>query len=89
MHVEKNKENMIKCICMMCPSYEKTCKIGNGNQDIIPQELSQMIHCEKMFCAFEKSDCIKQDRGCLCQRCEVFKKYDLKHREYCLKTGGI
>ncbi|MBQ7304399.1 MAG: DUF2769 domain-containing protein [Alphaproteobacteria bacterium] len=89
--VPKTYENMCSCICMMCPSYEKVCKLKNINQsqDISTQNLQNMTHYEKMFCAFEKSNCIHFDKGCICQRCEVFKKYGLKRKEFCLKTGGL
>ncbi len=91
MRVEKTEENICNCICMMCPSYEKICKLKNNNQnqDISTQNLQNMTHYEKMFCAFEKSNCIHFDRGCICEKCEVFKKYGLKHKEFCLKTGGL
>ena len=89
MQVEKTKENACNCLCMMCPSYEKVCKLKNQIQNISTQSLQNETHYEKLFCAFEKSNCIHVDRGCLCQNCEVLKKYGLNHREYCLKTGGI
>ena len=87
MQVDKTKENACNCLCIMCPSYEKVCK--PTKQDVSTTDLQNIKHYEKMFCAFEKSNCIHIDRGCLCQNCEVFKKYGLRHKEYCLKTGGI
>jgi len=91
MRVEKTEENICNCICMMCPSYEKNCKLQNRfeNQNISTQHLVNLTHYEKMFCAFEKSNCIHFDRGCICEKCEVFKKYGLKNKEFCLKTGGL
>ena len=46
-------------------------------------------HLELMFCAFEKSNCIHENRGCLCEKCPVHKKYALNNEDYCLNTGGI
>ena len=91
MLVEKNKENICNCICMMCPSYEKICKLKNDieYQNISTQDLQNMTHFEKMFCAFEKSNCIHFNKGCICEKCDVFKKYGLKKKEFCLRTGGF
>ena len=63
MQVEKTKENACNCLCMMCPSYEKVCKLKNQtqNQDISTQSLQNETHYEKLFCAFEKSNCIHVD----------------------------
>lgn len=91
MQVEKTTGNVCKCLCLMCPSYEKICKINNmnENQNISTKNLQAKIHYEKMFCAFEKSNCIHFNKGCLCDKCEVFKKYNLRKKEYCITTGGM
>ena len=91
MKVEKTQENICNCLCLICPSYEKICKLKNvnENQDISTTKLQNKTHYEKMFCAFEKSNCIHLARGCICHNCEVFKKYGLKNKEYCFKTGGL
>lgn len=53
MQVDKTQENICQCLCMICPSYEKICKLKNINQsqDISTQNLQNMTHYEKMFCA--------------------------------------
>ena len=91
MQVEKTQDNICNCLCMMCPSYEKICKFSNqkDNKDISTQKLQEKTHYEKLFCAFEKSNCIHFNRGCLCEKCEVYRKYSLHKREYCLVTGGM
>ena len=91
MKVDVTKENLAQCLCLMCPSYSQGCKIKCAveNANISTQDLSKKTHYEKMFCAFEKSKCINFDKGCLCERCDVFKKYGLNKKEFCLKTGGL
>ena len=42
-----------------------------------------------MFCAFSKSECIKEDKGCICPECEIHKMYDLNREDYCIVSGGI
>jgi len=87
MRVEKTMENVNSCMCLSCPSYTTTCKIKNGVETVF--DVSHLEHLEKMFCAFEKSNCIRENRGCLCEKCEVHKKYGLHNEDYCLNTGGI
>lgn len=91
MLVDKTKENVSRCLCMNCPSYTRACQIKNApeNMDESTEDLSQRTHYEKMFCAFEKSNCIHIDRGCICDRCLVHKQYNLHHCDYCLETGGV
>ena len=57
MQVEKTKENICNCLCMMCPSYEKICKLKNQdeNKNISTKDLQNKTHYEKMFCAFENN----------------------------------
>lgn len=90
MKVDKTTENARNCMCLTCPSYTKTCKIKNIpnlTKNIIDVDETQ--HLEIMFCAFEKSNCIHEHKGCLCSDCPVHKKYNLNNEDYCLNTGGI
>ena len=88
--VEKTKANLIACKCLVCPSYEFTCKVQSmpSNVLLLIGDMDNMIHAEKLFCAYEKSSCIEQKKGCICPECEVQKKYDLKKVYYCLEDGG-
>lgn len=87
MIVEKTTENAKACRCLVCPSYTPACKMKNGKD--IPFDVSGLSHLEMMFCAFEKSNCIHENLGCLCEKCSVHKKYALNNEDYCLKTGGV
>ena len=86
MQVEKTKENLKKCICMDCPSYTMGCKIRSIPENLfkLAEDLEKVDHYEKMFCAFSKSECIKEDKGCICPECEIHKMYDL-NREDCFR----
>ncbi|MBQ7284712.1 MAG: DUF2769 domain-containing protein [Alphaproteobacteria bacterium] len=90
MLVEKTKENLKECQCHNCPSYTLGCKIKNYPIDAIKmfEDIDNLEHLERMFCAFEKSHCIEEDHGCLCETCPIYAKYDLVRDEYCMKTGG-
>lgn len=90
MQVEKTMDNAQKCLCLSCPSYTKNCKIKNNLHsvsDVLKKENER--HWEMMFCAFEKSNCIHENRGCMCQTCPIHKKYALNNEDYCLHTGGV
>jgi len=90
MRVEKTTDNAQQCLCLSCPSYTKTCKLKNKlntNQDVL-QKVND-AHWELLFCAFEKSGCIHENRGCMCQSCPIHKKYALNNEDYCLHTGGV
>jgi len=89
--VARTKENLEHCRCMDCPSYTLGCKIKNmpGNVYKLMGELDEVDHFEAMFCAFERSRCIEEDRGCLCSECLVHAQYDLNRDDYCLSTGGL
>lgn len=91
MQVEKTKENLKMCQCMHCPSYTTGCKIKNMPENIVHliEGLNETDNFEGMYCAYSKSRCITEDKGCLCDNCEVHKKYDLKREDYCLKNGGM
>lgn len=88
--VDKTKENLKKCLCMKCPSYNFACKVKSmpGNVILMMSDMSDKIHAEAMFCAYEKSDCIEEEKGCLCGTCEVFKEYDLGKGYFCTTLGG-
>lgn len=75
---------------MKCPSYTMGCKIKSMPETIVKmfEDLENVNHFEGMFCAFEKSKCIHEDKGCMCESCPVYTKYDLVREEYCLKSGG-
>ena len=88
--VNKTQKNIERCLCLSCPSYSTSCKIKNAfqNQSRATTSLENRTHYEKMFCAFEKSNCIHLDKGCLCNKCLNFKEYNLSNCTYCLHTGG-
>ncbi len=90
MLVAKTKENLDKCLCTSCPSYTTGCKIKNYPLNFFKkmEDLDTVEHFEKMFCAFEKSHCIEEDKGCLCETCPIHSEYNLVREDYCLKTGG-
>lgn len=90
MQVDKTKENLKKCICMHCPTYTTGCKLKNLPENLIKGmgDLEKEDHFEAMYCAFNKSHCIDQDKGCVCPDCEIYKEYQLNREDYCLCTGG-
>ena len=91
MQVERSKENLSHCICTSCPTYTLGCKVKNMPENLLKlaENLEKVDHYEKMFCAFDKSHCIKEDKGCICADCEVHRKYNLNRQDYCIVTGGI
>ena len=64
---------------MDCPSYTLGCKVKNmpGNVYKLMGDLNDVEHFEALYCAFEKSRCIEEDRGCLCEQCPVHAQYHL------------
>lgn len=88
--VAKTQKNIARCLCLNCPSYSSVCKIKNAHQNnnLETETLEKKTHYEKMFCAFEKSNCIHFNRGCLCEQCLNFHDYNLDKCEYCRHTGG-
>lgn len=91
MVVEKSLENIEKCLCMQCPSYTYHCKMKNAAENFLQlmENFQQNEHYEKLFCAYEPSNCLRQRYGCLCSVCEVSKKYHLRKQSYCLYVGGM
>ena len=87
--VPKTAENLMKCRCMSCPSYTDECKekAMPGIKELKEGKMDQP-HAEAMFCAYEKSDCISEEQGCVCPTCALFSEYNLQHNYFCIKTGG-
>lgn len=88
--IPKTKENLKKCRCMKCPSYNFACKVKAvpGNIILKMTKMDSKIHAEAMFCMYEPSDCIDEEKGCLCAECELFKEYELKNNYFCIVDGG-
>lgn len=88
--VARTVENLKKCRCTDCPSYTTGCKFKNYPVNLfkLADGLDNIEHFEGMFCAFEKSSCIREDKGCLCEECPVFAENNLNRDEYCMATGG-
>lgn len=88
--VARTSDNLEKCRCSDCPSYTAGCKIKNYpiNMVKLVEGIENVDHYEKMFCAFGKSDCIHEDKGCLCEYCEVYAENCLSRDEFCLAQGG-
>lgn len=87
MKVAKTKENLKKCKCMECPSYTLGCKIKNAPMNIVRmmEDLQNVQHFEGMYCAFEKSNCIDEGNGCLCDKCPIHEEYALHRDDYCIR----
>jgi hypothetical protein len=67
MKVPDTKENLMKCICMKCPTHNKCMK----------------DNMQGLFCARGKSSCDFSKNGCLCGECPVGTDYKLKEYYYC------
>ncbi len=90
-NVEKSMENLKKCICMKCPSYSFACKMKSMPKNVMSMvkgDLENTEHLEGLFCAFEKSKCIDEEKGCICATCDVYKENELSNLYYCLETNG-
>lgn len=87
--VPKTKGTLMRCLCMTCPSYTFTCKVlGMTGNVILMMGNMEKIHAEAMFCAYEQSHCIDEEKGCMCGNCENHKEYQLSKFYYCRATGG-
>lgn len=67
--VAKTKSNLKKCMCVKCPTYSFACKIKaipEGISDMLKRDISEEKHMEMIFCVFESSKCIKEEKGCIC-----------------------
>lgn len=89
--VPRTRENLLKCLCKSCPSYTFACKLmaTPGNIILLIDTMNDdRLHAETMFCAYEKSHCINEEKGCKCGSCEVYKENELKNIYYCTHEGG-
>lgn len=94
--VEKTHENKELCNCLKCPSYSTSCKMKGMPHHIVEslkelkdiKELKNIDGMENLFCAYTKSRCISEDKGCLCNSCKVHDKYHLEEGHYCISEGG-
>ncbi|MBI2861045.1 MAG: DUF2769 domain-containing protein [Chloroflexi bacterium] len=77
--VAKTKENLKLCQCMKCPTYTFMCKMKNmpGLMVDMMSDIGKKEHMEAMYCAFDKSKCIDEEKGCICMTCALYKKYNL------------
>lgn len=89
--VERTRENLLKCLCKSCPSYTFACKLtatpGNIILLIDPSD-NERLHAETMFCAYQKSRCITEEKGCKCSACKVHMENELDKIYYCTSEGG-
>lgn len=69
--VPKNDDNIKKCVCDKCPSYNSCAKEKK----------------EKLFCSGDvsKSYCSFQENGCSCNSCPIHYNYSLTANYYCAK----
>jgi hypothetical protein len=71
MKVPDTKDNVEKCICANCPSYNDCMKQG----------------MEGLYCARGKTDCDLKRQGCVCPKCPIAKEYQLFGGYYCVIGG--
>jgi len=88
--VARTRENLFKCLCKKCPTYSFTCKIMSmpGNAILLIDPKEDRPWAETMFCAYSKSRCIQEEKGCLCVQCEVYRENELTNTYFCLADGG-
>jgi len=60
--------DMMKCICMKCPTYNMCMK----------------YKMEGMFCSIGKSSCELNQTGCVCADCSLWTEYELKIAYHCV-----
>ena len=65
--VHDTRENMAKCICGECPSYDGCMKNGT----------------ESLYCARGKSACEVAQKGCVCGVCPIAPEFGLAKMYYC------
>ena len=73
MKVSDTPENLKKCICASCPSYNECMKKGME---------------QGLFCARGKTDCELERLGCICGQCPVHSEYHLFGGYYCAVGTG-
>ncbi len=89
--VERTRENLTKCLCKGCPTYSFACKLMAMPGDIIllfDTLDDERLHAETMFCAYHKSQCITNEKGCKCASCEVYAENGLDKTYFCTNEGG-
>lgn len=69
MKVPETKENMMKCICMKCPTYN----------------ICMKEKMEKFFCSKGKAKCKFKEMGCICAECTLWSEYMLNVLYYCVQ----
>lgn len=67
MDVPKTEENMQKCTCMSCSSYNPCMK----------------EKMQGLFCSTGKTDCDFERQGCVCGDCPVHSEYSLSGSFFC------
>lgn len=72
MKVLDTVENLKKCICGGCPSYNDCMKTG----------------MQGLFCARGKTDCELERLGCICSKCPISSDYHLFGGYYCATGTG-
>lgn len=65
--VSDTEENMKKCICGQCPSYNQCMNDKN----------------EGLYCARGESVCQFEENGCLCGSCPVASEFRLDQTYFC------
>lgn len=68
--VDKNKENLNKCICPTCPTYTQCSR-----------DKEELLFCCGKPC---KSSCDHQKNGCICGSCSVHSENSLGKYYYCM-----
>lgn len=86
--VARTEENLERCQCMKCTTYTFICKVRSlpGNVVNMLGDIGNVTHMEGMFCSFGESKCIREEKGCICMTCAIYKENDLDKAYYCL--GG-
>lgn len=67
MRVPDTKENLERCLCKECPSYNACMKEG----------------MQGLFCARQKTNCDFERQGCFCGRCPISTEYALNNFYFC------
>ncbi|WP_406661285.1 DUF2769 domain-containing protein [Methanolobus sp. ZRKC3] len=76
---------------MKCPSYSFGCKMKSMPKNMMTMvkgDIDKVEHLEGVFCAFEKSNCITEEKGCICGNCDVYKENELTNMYFCLENDG-
>ena len=68
MKVPDTEENLMKCICMQCPTYNMCMK----------------DKMEGLFCSRGKSTCELKELGCICNKCPLWSEYVLNVLYHCV-----